>query len=850
MWDANSLTHLASIYSLYDVGDVFCVSYSTKSKTVYLGAQNTSIQWCGIQDLKSRRPANPLTHPSYRKDRFFDSPGPGGIHTPRAPSSDLRRLDILEDSFIEIDEDHILQFAHYGYVYCTLLAQGTSFGQPADEEYLISGGGDGKVNIWSLDNDDNGAIDKRATLDDGSEEGNSVLCMTIEGSLLYAGRSAGQVCIWDLETRQLLRRLKSHEDEVLSLAVGRGLVLAASVDGQVVKYNGRYEILDTWKAHNGRILSSAFATVATQNYFITGGNDDTIAVWDINHCLPGQGDDTLASQEELVQTLRQFVAFRTVSSDPTYQVDCRRGASFLRGLFKTLGAATSMLTVDAAYNPVVFARFRGKKSGSSTGKNVLFYGHYDVVPALDKQRTWISDPFTLTGIDGYLYGRGASDNKGPIAAALYAAAELCNANALDGDVIFLIEGEEESGSRGFKETVSKYKDLIGPVDWILLANSYWLDDDAPCLTYGLRGVIHATVEVTSSEPDLHSGVDGSRLLDEPLKDLTSVIAKLTGSHGRVEIPGFYDSIRPVSKAEQRLYDDVVRTLLERNADLGSPQNLTDSLMARWRDPSLTVHGFKTSGSEKSTIIPHQAQAGISMRLVPNQDVESVGTALVEYLKREFATLKSTNELTIRINHTAEPWLGDTNNAIFKSLERAVTDVWSSQEERPRANSVPMVTPTTTKPRDPAAPATSSTLASATSPPSSASPDQLLQPVTRLAIDANSSRTPTSPQATSPQHLSQFTFQSCPRRPSSGPGLPSPTPSAPLRKPLYIREGGSIPAIRFLEKVFDAPAAHLPCGQASDNAHLDNERLRVVNLLNARAIFRRVFADLAGSAAAT
>ncbi|KAE7996969.1 hypothetical protein FH972_001645 [Carpinus fangiana] len=833
VWDAKTLTHLASIYSLYDVGDIFCVSYSSRSKRVYLGAQNTSIQWCNITDLKSRRPVNPHSLPSYRQDRFFDSPGPFGIRTPRPPNSDLRTLDTSEDKYIEIDDNHIFQFAHYGYVYCTLLVQGNTLAQPADEEYLISGGGDGIVNIWALDSSNDGAIRKRASLDDGSEEGNSVLCMAIEGSFLYAGRSGGQVFIWDLETRQLLRRLKPHEDEVLSLSVGRGLLLAASVDGHVVKFNNRYEVLNKWQAHKGRILSSAFATVGGQNFFITGSNDDTIALWNINDCIPGHADESLASQEELVETLRQFVSFRTVSSDPNYRLDCRRGASFLRGLFKQFGASTSMLTVDAAYNPVVFARFRGKRSGSSRGKNVLFYGHYDVVPAHDKQKTWINDPFHLAGIDGYLYGRGASDNKGPIAAAIYAAAELSNSNALEGDVIFLIEGEEESGSRGFKETVTKHKGMVGHVDWILLANSYWLDDEVPCLTYGLRGVINATVEVASNEPDLHSGVDGSRLLDEPLKDLTSLVASLTGPRGRVEIPGFYDSGLPVSKAELRLYHDIVRTLLERNPDLGTPDSLKQSLMARWRDPSLTVHSFKTSGSEKSTIIPRQAQAAISMRLVPNQDVDNIGTTLIQYLEAQFKALGSKNRLSVSINHKAEPWLGDTNNAIFKSLERAVTAVWSGHEPHPRSNSITAVQ-TAAKSRHPAAPATSSTLASATSPTSPRVTAAPTQPLTRADVQPLSPPKTSRPRSKDGSQLTSAVTSAISDL-SIEPGAP--------RKPLYIREGGSIPAIRFLEKEFDAPAAHLPCGQASDNAHLDNERLRVVNLLNARTIFRRVFGDL-------
>ena len=139
----------------------------------------------------------------------------------------------------------------------------------------------------------------------------------------------------------------------------------------------------------------------------------------------------------------------------------------------------------------------------------------------------------MKGINGYLYGRGVSDNKGPIMAALYGLVDLVHEQELDSDITFLIEGEEESGSRGFQDAVRRHKDLIGDIDYIILANSYWLDDEVPCLTYGLRGVLHATVNVESNHPDVHSGVDGSYMMDEPLSDLTSILAKLKGLHNQL-----------------------------------------------------------------------------------------------------------------------------------------------------------------------------------------------------------------------------------------------------------------------------------------------------------------------------
>lgn len=512
--------------------------------------------------------------------------------------------------------------------------------------------------------------------------------------------------------------------------------------------------------------------------------------------------------EQMLESLKRFVAYRTVSSDPKYKGDCRRGASYLRSVFKNFGAVTEMLPTEDSSNPVILARFRGNPATAGKTKKILFYGHYDVVAAENEHGKWLTDPFSMEGIDGYLYGRGTSDNKGPIMAAIFACAELIAEQALGSDIVFLIEGEEESGSRGFAKAVQQNKAAIGDVDWILLANSYWLDDRIPCLTYGLRGVIHATVQVESSHPDLHSGVDGSAQLDESLKDLVMLLSTLSGNHGRVEIPGFYDPIPELSAEEELLYADITQSLVARNPDLGDLEELATSLMRRWREASLTIHRFQTSGPANATIIPRMAKAALSLRLVPNQEAGHTGGALVQYLQSEFKKLGSNNKLTVTIDHQAEPWLGDFNNQIFQTLEEAIMEAWGPIREAERRRS--SVKSSANKI------ALSKDDANHTSKPS---------PTTSTVLANGSTVTPMS--------LTDITNkQDTP-----------PDVDRKRRKPLYIREGGSIPAIRFLEKEFGAPAAHFPCGQASDSAHLDNERLRLVNLYKSKDIFKHVFRDL-------
>lgn len=524
----------------------------------------------------------------------------------------------------------------------------------------------------------------------------------------------------------------------------------------------KYQCLSRWQAHQGKILASAATTYKDKQYYITGSNDDNISIWTIKEDECAKKDAAQDSENLLLSTLRDFVSYKTISSRPEFSEDCRKGATFLGALFKRLGGHVEMLSTEKPHNPVVYAKFSAKKEASETRKRILFYGHYDVVAADGKKGNWTADPFAMHGTNGYLYGRGVSDNKGPIIAALYAVTDLMQAQKLENDIIFLIEGEEEFGSLGFEEAVKKNKELIGDVDYILLANSYWLDDEVPCLTYGLRGVLHTTICVDSPRPDIHSGVDGSYMLNEPLSDLTQILSKLKGPGNKVQVPGFYDGILAITPEEEARYDDIASILIRNKPEAGPEDRLKQSLMARWREPNLTLHRYKVSGPDGSLVSSH-ASSHISLRLVPGQEIDAVAESLTAFLQNEFGLLESQNRLTIAVDNKAEPWLGDPTNAIFTTLEGAILETWEERFEGSGADE-----------------------------PEEANKDDKA------------------------------------RKP---------------RKPLFIREGGSIPAIRFLEKEFGAPAAHLPCGKSSDSAHLDNERMCLMNLLKAREIFAKVFARL-------
>lgn len=558
----------------------------------------------------------------------------------------------------------------------------------------------------------------------------------------------------------------------------------------------------------------------------------------------------------MVIALARFVSFKTVSSQPKYAGECNQGAAFLRRHCNYLGARAKLLPTGADTNPVVYARFTANSPGR-VRKALLFYGHYDVVGADANRQKWRTDPFSLASVNGFLYGRGISDNKGPILAALYAAADLSRNKALNCDIIFLIEGEEESGSQMFQTTVHNNKQLIGEVDWILLANSYWLDDHIPCLTYGLRGVVHANLIVSSDRPDLHSGIDGSALLDEPLKDLSILLSSLTGRKGQVNLPDFRKDVLALTSAEASRYDAIASALLPHHPEIPDREAFTQSLMFRWREPSLTIHSIDVPGSRNvGATISRRAKASLSIRIVPNQDADEVAAALIVFAQEQFDLLGSQNDLTVEITGKSDPWLGDPENEIFKTLSDGVAAAWATDKEGkrfgyPPSDRLPSVLPTGDELSRTASTdsissqkgrvITSTKILSRKNTHKSFNATTTVPTSSTLAHNANVREAPISNNSTT--HINSGSQPST-ITPSSPRPFSSTASSKPISvKPIYIREGGSIPTVRFLEKEFSAPAANLPCGQASDHAHLDNERLRVVNLYKSREIFRYVFEKL-------
>lgn len=785
------MQRLYSLYSDFEIGDVFCLAYSSVTQTIFCGAQNSSIQW---HKLAANAVADDVVDiTASRKHRFFDSLGPGGIPSPAQQQNGSSSNAGHGGQSVTLAANNYVAYAHKSYIYTMLLAKGLVEGDP-DQELLVTADGGGTVKVWSIKRLQKDGLRLVCKL---KNKGTSILSLTYKAPFLYAGLSDSTVVIYNLESQQVVHKLKVGDatecGDITQIQLLDGLTFCGTSTGWIKVTDTRLAEVSRWHAHRGKILASATSDTSGRKLWITGGNDNTIAFWQSASVNITEGAG-LNTNNELLASLKQFVSYRTVAKNPSCASDCHEAVTFLRKLCNYYGATTALITPEEGVNPILVAKFRASE-GTASRKTVLFYGHYDVVDAQlsgdDDRLRWHADPFKLHPLNGFLYGRGVTDNKGPILAALYAVAELTQNDALGCNIIFLLEGDEEAGSRGFRQAVREHKAEIGPVDYVLLSNSYWLDDHIPCLTFGMRGVVHVQLSVSSNKPDLHSGMDGKSMQHEPLKDLTVLLASLIGPSGtEVLIPDFQETIDPLQQSELRAYKSIATALMAGHPEIKNEDAFTRSLMQRWRDPNLTVHSVTVPESKTAVTISHRANATLSIRIVPSQKADEVATNLEDYLRDQFEALQSRNNFEVTITSKADPWLGRVHSEIYEELREAIIEAWSYDESSSRSFAISNESQTST----PSLPRTKPT-------------------TRRLSVLASAGT---------------FTSGSTPH------------------EPLFIREGGSIPAISFLEKEFEAPAAMFPMGQASDNAHLDNERMRVENLYKGRDVLRMLFSRLGTS----
>ena len=345
-----------------------------------------------------------------------------------------------------------------------------------------------------------------------------------------------------------------------------------------------------------------------------------------------------------------------MSAWPEKRQDIVKCCNWTADKLKELGATIEMQELgmqkmpdgtEIPLPPLVF----GHLGNDPKKKTVLIYGHLDVQPAAVSDG-WDTEPFVLTEKNGNLYGRGSTDDKGPVLDWINAIEAY---KELDQDIPinlkFCFEGMEESGSEGLDSELAKRKDtFLKDVDYVCISDNYWLGKNKPCLTYGLRGVCYFYLEIESSTKDLHSGVFGGAI-HESMVDLVAMLNELVDSKGKILVPGVYDSVAPLTDAEKELYKDIEFDCEAFRQDSGCydliyPNDKANTLMARWRFPSLSIHGVQGAfdGAGAKTVIPRKVIGKFSIRNVPNQEPQVLEKLVVDHLEKKFKERNSPNKL--------------------------------------------------------------------------------------------------------------------------------------------------------------------------------------------------------------
>lgn len=388
--------------------------------------------------------------------------------------------------------------------------------------------------------------------------------------------------------------------------------------------------------------------------------------------------DRLAQgQTSAIDRLFQVLAIPSISTDPAYRESCRKAADWYAQTLGEIGFAARVEPTGG--QPMVVAQWRG--TDSNTRPHVLFYGHYDVQPP-DPLEAWTAPPFEAQLVDDPQHGqiivaRGASDDKGQVMTFIEAArAWMDVTGALPVDVTVLLEGEEESGSPSLAPFLEAHGDSL-KADIALVCDTNQWDAETPAITAFLRGLAFSEITLTGPSRDLHSGIYGGPA-QNPIRILAELIAALHDDQGRITIPGFYDGVSDPAPAQreawQKLGFNTEAFLGEIGLSVPAGERDRGVLEQLWTRPTVEVNGMTGgyTGPGTKTVIPSEASAKLSFRLVPGQNPDNVIAGLHQFIADR---LPADVSVTYR-GEGGSPAVGfDTGAPAFRATAQALEAEW-------------------------------------------------------------------------------------------------------------------------------------------------------------------------------
>jgi len=368
-----------------------------------------------------------------------------------------------------------------------------------------------------------------------------------------------------------------------------------------------------------------------------------------------------------LEDLFSFLRFASISTDSNHSGDVRACAEWLIDKLNHIGLDTELH--ETAQHPIVIARNK-HVAGKTT---CLIYGHYDVQP-VDPVELWDSPPFEPKIRDGRIWARGATDNKGQMLAHVLGVEQSLEEDGeLPVNLIFLFEGEEEIGSPNLMPFLQQHKDEL-KCDVIAVSDTGMVAQGVPTMGYGLRGIACCEVTVKGPSGDLHSGVYGGAVAN-PATAVARLVASLHDAEGNIAIEGFYDEVRPLEQWERDMWADVPgMTEQDMLAITGSPALFGEpgysSAERLWARPTAEVNGIAGGyqGEGSKTVLPAEAMAKFSFRLVPDQDPKDIMEKVQAHLEKhtpEGVTVE------VEVGHDGKPFYADPNSENGKAGQAAL-----------------------------------------------------------------------------------------------------------------------------------------------------------------------------------
>jgi acetylornithine deacetylase/succinyl-diaminopimelate desuccinylase-like protein len=403
------------------------------------------------------------------------------------------------------------------------------------------------------------------------------------------------------------------------------------------------------------------------------------------------------NQERFVAEFCDYLRFASVSAQSQHKEDVRACAAWLADHCRQIGLEAQVH--PTAGHPIVLAKTprenakRGhRKAGKKSRPHFLIYGHYDVQPP-EPLELWKSPPFEPRRAGREIFARGATDNKGQNFAHLKAVeAYLKTGTPLPCDLTFVLEGEEEVGSKSLADFLKANRRELR-CDAIVISDTSMPDLQHPALTYALRGIIAFEIKLRGPARDLHSGVFGG-CVENPAMALARLLARCRDDRGRVTIPGFYDDIAPLSRFERQqaarfpISDRQLQKLLGVPRLFGEPG--FTAMERRTARPTFEINGLTSGyqGQGNKTIVPAQASAKITCRLVPHQRPAKIRKRVCDFLKKH---CPPTVRLEIEAGHGAEAYFVSPTGPHARAALRALEKAFGSQPILMReGGSIPIV----------------------------------------------------------------------------------------------------------------------------------------------------------------